>query len=213
MASTKSPANSPAKSSPKSPKSPQSPQSPQAPRYFTSAAEFGAWLAQHAATHAELVVGFHKTHTREPCMSWSESVDEALCFGWIDGVRKRIDDGRYQIRFTPRKPGSIWSAINIAKMEALIAAGRMQPAGLAAFQKRTEARSRLYAFERETPAELHAAEQRRFPRAAWRWFEAQAPSWRNRMLHWVVCAKRADTRERRLLELIEGCVAQQRIRS
>lgn len=194
-----------------SPKSP--PQSPQAPRYFATAAEFRTWLAQHSATYAELLVGFHKTHTSEPCMSWSESVDEALCFGWIDGVRKRIDDARYQIRFTPRKPSSIWSAINIAKTEALIKAGRMQPAGLAAFEKRTEERSRIYAFERETPAELEVAEQRRFPRTAWQWFEAQAPSWRTRMLHWVVTAKRADTRERRLLELIEGCVAQRRIRT
>ena len=187
--------------------------SAQVPRFFASAADFGAWLTLHADTHTELLVGFHKRHTNEPCMSWSESVDEALCFGWIDGVRKRIDDACYQIRFTPRKPGSIWSAINIAKMEALIKAGRVQPAGLAAFEKRTEERSRIYAFERETPAELEAAEQRQFPRAAWQWFEAQAPSWRARMLHWIVTAKRADTRAKRLTELIEGCVAQHRIRT
>jgi len=186
---------------------------PPSPRYFATAADFRAWLEQHAAVHVELLVGFHKTQSGTPSMSWPESVDEALCFGWIDGVRRRVDDARYTIRFSPRKPGSIWSAINIAKMDALIAAGRMQPAGLAAFEKRTEARSRIYSFERETPPELEPAEQRRFPRAAWQWFEAQAPSWRRAVLHWVVTAKRADTRERRLAELVDGCVQQRRIRS
>ncbi|MBV8603938.1 MAG: YdeI/OmpD-associated family protein [Pelomonas sp.] len=183
------------------------------PRYFASAAEFRTWLAAHAASQTELLVGFHKVGSGVPSMTWPESVDAALCVGWIDGVRKRVDDARYQIRFSPRKPGSIWSAVNIAKVEQLTAAGLMQPAGLAVYAQRSEARSRVYAFERETPAELEPAEQRQFARADWLWFEAQAPSWRVRMLHWVVTAKRTDTRAKRLAELVAGCAARRRIRT
>lgn len=117
------------------------------PAFFETAAAFRRWLVKHAATRGELVVGFHKVGSGAPSMTWPESVDEALCVGWIDGVRKRIDDATYQIRFTPRHPGSIWSAVNIAKAERLIAEGRMTAAGLEAFERRTPERSAVYAFE------------------------------------------------------------------
>jgi len=177
------------------------------PLFFDSAAAFRAWLAQHAATAPELLVGFWKVGSGRPSMSWSESVDEALCFGWIDGVRKRIDEQRYQIRFTPRRPGSIWSAVNLAKVEALIAAGRMQLAGLAVYEARDPAKQRVYAFEREQPAELSASELRQFRAAgaAWTYFEACPPGYRRVMLHWVCSAKRAQTRARRLAQLMEVC--------
>ena len=114
------------------------------PLFFSSALAFRDWLARHAATEDELIVGFHKVATGRPCMTWSESVDEALCVGWIDGVRKRVDDDAYQIRFTPRKPTSIWSAVNIAKVQALQAQGRMTPAGERAYGLRTASKSVVY---------------------------------------------------------------------
>ena len=127
--------------------------SERAPRFFSAAQAFRDWLAHHAATEAELIVGFHKVATGQSCMTWSESVDEALCFGWIDGVRKRIDDDTYQIRFTPRKPTSIWSTINIAKVQALQAQGRMTPAGERAFALRADHRSAVYSHEQPAVAE------------------------------------------------------------
>lgn len=159
-------------------------------------------------------MGYRKVGTGLPSMTWPESVDEALCFGWIDGVRQRIDDAAYHIRFTPRRPGSIWSAVNVAKVNALIAQGRMQPAGLAAFAARSEAKTAIYAFEREQPAELAAAELKAFQRhkAAWVWFQAQAPSYQRQMLHWVVSAKRPETRARRLEQLITASTQRLRLR-
>jgi uncharacterized protein YdeI (YjbR/CyaY-like superfamily) len=138
-------------------------------------------------------------------MSWPESVDEALCVGWIDGVRKRIDDVSYQIRFTPRKPGSIWSAINIAKVEALSAAGRMRPAGLAAFALRSEARSVIYAYEQAQTATLTAAEERLFKRdkAAWAYWQSTPPGYQKQMLHRITTAKKAETRAARLKKLMD----------
>lgn len=182
--------------------------------FFARAADFRAWLDDHAATTPELLVGYHKVASGTPSMTWPESVDEALCVGWIDGVRRRIDDTRYCIRFTPRRPGSIWSAVNIAKVAALRAAGRMTPAGEAAFAARREDRSGVYAFERDQPAELDAAESAAFraQAAAWRFFEAQPPGYRRVVLHWVVSAKRADTRARRLAALVEACGRGERLR-
>lgn len=184
-----------------------------APSFFETAAHFRHWLEARHATATELVVGFRKTSTGEPSMSWSESVDEALCFGWIDGVRKRIDDRSYQIRFTPRKRGSIWSLVNVEKVQALLARGLMQPAGLAAYQARTEGKTGVYAFERKAPAELHQVELKLFKRSrvAWSYFEACPPSYRQVMLHWVTGAKQAATRERRLARLVEACAEQRRI--
>lgn len=183
------------------------------PRYFTSPAAFRAWFAKHAGTTAELVVGFKKRHTGAPSITWPEAVDEALCVGWIDGVRHRIDDEHYKIRFTPRKPGSTWSAVNINRMAVLEADGRVQPAGRAAFEQRSEKKSRTYAYEQSQTAQLAPAELRLFKqqRAAWAWFEQQAPSYRHKVLWWVVSPKQAATRERRLAALIDSALLMRRL--
>jgi uncharacterized protein YdeI (YjbR/CyaY-like superfamily) len=181
--------------------------------FFANAAAFRAWLERNALREPELMAGFHKIGSGRPSMTWSESVDEALCFGWIDGVRKRIDDHSYLIRFTPRKKDSIWSAVNVAKVEVLIAAGRMRPAGLEAFARRTERKTRVYSYEQEgvtplTEAELQLIERNK---AAWSYFEQLPPGYRRTMLHWVVSAKKAETRARRLAELIDSCAAGKRL--
>jgi uncharacterized protein YdeI (YjbR/CyaY-like superfamily) len=183
------------------------------PTFFPTPAAFRAWLAKHHESSTELLVGFHKTGTGTPSITWPESVDEALCFGWIDGVRKRLDDERYTIRFTPRKPRSTWSAVNVARVAELTREGRMQPAGLAAFARRAEARTAIYAYERTKAAELGAAEERAFRAnaAAWEFFQAQAPSYRRRATHWVVSAKQDETRRRRLAKLVEGSEQARRI--
>lgn len=185
-----------------------------APTFFPTATAFRHWLEAGAGDATELLVGFHKVGTGRPSMSWSESVDEALCFGWIDGVRKRIDDATYSIRFTPRKPGSIWSAINIAKIERLRAAGRMTVAGATAFERRTESRSRIYSYEQEALADLTPVELRAFKRskAAWRYFESAPPGYRKQMLHRVCNAKRPETRAARLDKLITASAAGQRLK-
>jgi uncharacterized protein YdeI (YjbR/CyaY-like superfamily) len=174
------------------------------PTYFASPAEFRAWLAQHHAAATELLVGFHKSGTGVPCMSWTESVREALCFGWIDGVRKRIDDARYTIRFTPRKASSIWSAVNVKHVEELAAAGLMQPAGLAAYARAKANKTAIYSFEQRS-VELPEPYLSTFRKAkkAWAWFEASAPSYRKQAVWYVISAKREETREKRLQTLIE----------
>jgi uncharacterized protein YdeI (YjbR/CyaY-like superfamily) len=182
--------------------------------YFPDAAAFRAWLADHAATSTSLMVGFHRVATGRPTMTWSESVDEALCFGWIDGRRNRVDEDRYTIRFTPRKAGSIWSLVNIAKMDALRAQGRMTAAGEAAFALRSAAKSGIYSHERAAPAVLSRAETALFRRnkAAWTFFDAAPAGYRNVMLHWVTGAKREATRTSRLDKLIAASSVGERIR-
>jgi len=182
--------------------------------FFPNAQAFRQWLEANASSATELLVGFHKVGTGRPSMSWSESVDEALCFGWIDGVRKRVDDAAYTIRFTPRKPTSIWSAINIAKVAQLQAEGRMTPAGAQAFARRTDARSMVYSHEREVPAELSPSELRAFKRnkGAWSYFENTPPGYRKVMLHWVCSAKKSETRASRLTKLLEACATGKRLR-
>ena len=184
-----------------------------APVFFEDAQAFRAWLATHAHDARELLVGFHKVGTGKPCMSWSESVDQALCFGWIDGVRKGVDDATYTIRFTPRKAGSIWSAVNIDKVAKLRAQGLMTPAGEAAFALRSEDRSRVYSHERTTDAELAPEDLARFQRhkAAWTYFEACPPGYRKRMLHVVTSAKKPETRAARLERLIDACAQGRRL--
>lgn len=183
------------------------------PVYFANAQAFRAWLQENAHSATELLVGFHKVGSGKPSMSWPESVDQALCYGWIDGVRKRVDEERYTIRFTPRKPGSIWSAVNIAKVATLAAQGLMTPAGEAAFARRADERSRVYAYEREAPAELAPEDLRRFQAqaAAWSYFSTCPPGYRQRMLHHVSSAKQADTRASRLARLIDACAAGRRL--
>jgi uncharacterized protein YdeI (YjbR/CyaY-like superfamily) len=183
------------------------------PVFFERAEDFRTWLAAHAHDAKELLVGFHKVGTGKPCMTWSESVDQALCYGWIDGVRKRVDDATYTIRFTPRKAGSIWSAVNIDKVATLRERGLMTPAGEAAFAQRSEDRSRVYSHERETPAELAPEDLARFRRhkAAWAFFEACPPGARERMIHVVTSAKKPETRAARLDRLIAACAEGRRL--
>jgi uncharacterized protein YdeI (YjbR/CyaY-like superfamily) len=175
-----------------------------APVFFATPEKFRAWLARNASKATELVVGFHKVGSGTPSITWPESVDEALCVGWVDGVRKRIDDLTYQIRFTPRKPSSNWSAINIERVRVLTEAGRMSEAGLAAFALRVEHRSRIYAYEQSEVAVLSPSQEAKFRRAksAWKFFEAQPPGYRRQMLWRIVSAKQDATRERRLATLI-----------
>lgn len=176
------------------------------PLFFDSPQAFRCWLELHAATAAELLVGFHKVATDKASMSWSESVDEALCFGWIDGKRKRIDDHSYCIRFTPRKKSSIWSQININKMEYLRSQGRMTVAGELAFSHRTEQKSAVYSHEQETVASLSAEELTIFQAntAAWSFFEATPPGYQKVLLHWICSAKKAETRLSRLAKLMQA---------
>ena len=183
------------------------------PRFFATPAGFRRWLAGHHASAGELWVGFHKRDTGLPSITWPESVDEALCFGWIDGLRRSLGETAYEIRFTPRKPGSTWSAINIAKVATLEEAGRMTPAGRAAFARRSEARSAIYSYEK-APATLAEAEQHSFREsaAAFAFFEAQPPSYRRTATHWVVDAKQAATRARRLATLIADSASGLRIK-
>lgn len=184
-----------------------------APLFFADAHAFRAWLDTHAASASELLVGFHKVGSGQPCMRWAESVDEALCYGWIDGRRTRIDDDSYTIRFTPRKPASIWSVVNIAKMEKLRAEGKMTSAGEAVFALRNEAKSGIYAHERSDIPELAAPERERFQQnmAAWDYFQAAPPGYRKTILHWITKAKREETRDKRLAQLMQACAAGKRL--
>jgi uncharacterized protein YdeI (YjbR/CyaY-like superfamily) len=178
------------------------------PIFFSSPQEFYDWLEEHHETETEVYVGFHKTHTGKRAMTWSESVDQALCFGWIDGRANRIDEDSYMQRFTPRKPGSNWSKINVDKMAKLKEAGLMRPAGLAAFERRTDAKTGVYSFERdnvELPPEYEA--QLRANKAAADYFDSRPPWYRRTAIHLVMSAKREETRERRLEQLIEDSAA------
>jgi uncharacterized protein YdeI (YjbR/CyaY-like superfamily) len=175
------------------------------PVFFATPSEFRAWLERHHETESELLVGFYRTKTGRPGIRWAQSVDEALCFGWIDGVRRGYDTDSYTIRFTPRTATSTWSTVNVRRIGELTEQGLVAPAGLAAFARRTDTRTSVYAHE-QGPAELDSAEEAEF-RAnapAWEFFAAQAPSYRKVALHWVVRAKRPETRRRRLDALIAG---------
>lgn len=175
------------------------------PIFFESPAAFRKWLEKNHAKEKEVLVGFHKTKTGNAGLTWPESVDQAICFGWIDGVRKSIDEHSYTIRFTPRKPSSIWSAINIKKVETLIEKGLMQPAGMKAFSHRKEHKSKVYSFEQDREnMKLDAAAEKRFKanKKAWDFFKAQAPSYQRTAIWLVISAKQEATREKRLATLI-----------
>jgi uncharacterized protein YdeI (YjbR/CyaY-like superfamily) len=178
-----------------------------APAFYATPAEWRAWLEEHHADEREHWVGFQKRGSRRPSITWPESVDQALCFGWIDGVRKRVDHDSYMIRFTPRKRSSRWSKVNVARVAELTEAGLMRPAGLAAFAARTEEGTYSYeqrdaaAFDPEREARLRA------DAAAWAWFSAQPPWYRRTATHWVMSAKREETRDRRLARLIADSAA------
>ena len=181
------------------------------PTYFATPSDFRRWLQKHHLTAKELSVGFYKRDSGIPSLTWPQSVDEALCFGWIDGVRNSIDGQRYRIRFTPRKPTSIWSRINIGRVAALTKAGLMAPAGLKAFEARMEKKSGVYAFEQGKAQQLPPgfAKQLQGNAKAWKYFQAQAPWYQRTAIHWVISAKKEQTREKRLASLI-ACSAEGR---
>jgi uncharacterized protein YdeI (YjbR/CyaY-like superfamily) len=183
------------------------------PTTFERAEDFRAWLEQHHDSEPELWVGYHKKHSRKASVTWPESVDEALCFGWIDGIRKSIDAERYMIRFTPRRARSVWSAVNIARVAVLTEAGRMRPAGLEAFEARREDRSGIYSYEQRDRAKLEPGFEKRFraKKRAWASFEAMPKSYRQAAIRWVMTAKKEGTRERRLAALIESSAVGQTI--
>ena len=184
------------------------------PTYFATPAHWRRWLEKHHKSASDLLVGFYKTTSGKPSITWPQSVDEALCFGWIDGVRRRIDDERYSIRFTPRKPTSTWSAVNVKRMGELIAEGRVAPAGLAAFEKRSAKKTAIYSYEQRDQAAFDKSLEKRFRAAkkAWTCFEAEAPWYRRTVTFWVMSAKKEETRGKRLGELIEASAAGQRIK-
>jgi uncharacterized protein YdeI (YjbR/CyaY-like superfamily) len=173
------------------------------PLFFEKPLDFRNWLAKNHQKETELLVGFYKINSGKPSLTWSESVDEALCFGWIDGVRKSIDEHRYMIRFTPRKPTSIWSNININKVAELTKKGLMQAAGIAAYKHRKEEKSGIYSFEIE-PKELSIEFEKKFKenKVAWNFFIAQAPSYKKVMIHWIMSAKQTTTQNSRLEKTI-----------
>ena len=174
------------------------------PTFFATPSELRTWLKEHHDTAQELWVGFYKKSSGKPSITWPEAVDEALCFGWIDGVRKGIDDVSYTIRFTPRKPRSIWSAVNVKRASELASLGLMRPAGLKAFEERAEEKSELYSYEQEN-AELNDAYEQQFRanKTAWEFFQAQAAWYRRAATWWVISAKKEETRLKRLATLIE----------
>jgi uncharacterized protein YdeI (YjbR/CyaY-like superfamily) len=177
------------------------------PRFFKSSKHFRMWLENNHATKTELLVGFVKQTVDRSAMTWPQSVDVALCFGWIDGVRRRIDDSTYSIRFTPRRPTSIWSARNIGRMDELIAQGLVADAGLAAYDRRTDHKSCVYSFEQAAHPEFSSDQLKAFKKesAAWKFFQAQIPSYRKRITWWVISAKKEQTRNNRLQKLIDAC--------
>jgi uncharacterized protein YdeI (YjbR/CyaY-like superfamily) len=171
--------------------------------FFSSADELRDWFDANHATADELWLGYHKKATGRPTITWSAAVDEALCVGWIDSVRYSLDDDRSAQRFTPRRKGSTWSAINVRKVAELTAQGRMRPAGLAAFEARDPDRTAIYSYERETAALTDEEQARlRADAAAWADWERRPPSYRRSIVYWIVSAKRRETRARRLAALI-----------
>jgi uncharacterized protein YdeI (YjbR/CyaY-like superfamily) len=178
------------------------------PTFFAKQSDFRKWLEKNHNRETELLVGFYKVGSGKPSMTWSQSVDEALCFGWIDGVRKSIDKDSYQIRFTQRKPTSIWSSINIKKIEELTKQGLMHPAGLASFEKRTDTKSKIYSYEKDE-AELTPNFRKQFKanKKAWEYFQSLAPSYRKVSVHWVMSAKQETTQLKRLHQLISDSMA------
>jgi uncharacterized protein YdeI (YjbR/CyaY-like superfamily) len=170
---------------------------------FRTPAAFRAWLKQHHAKATELHLRCFKVHAAKQGVTYRQALDEALCFGWIDGVRRSVDADSFSTRFTPRKPASIWSRVNIAHVERLTNAGRMAKPGLGAYALRTEARTGVYSFERESDLAPVQAEAFRANKAAWAHYQAQPPWYRRTSAHWVMSAKRAETREKRLAQLID----------
>ena len=184
------------------------------PIFFAKPSEFRAWLEKHHGTAREVWVGYYKKRTGRPSITWSEAVDEAICFGWIDGAGKRIDDVSHIQRFTPRKPRSTWSLVNINRAKRLIRLGRMRPAGRKAFEQRLEAKSGTYSYEQQAPVRFDAASERQFHanKRAWAFFQTRAASYGRAATWWVISAKKEETRRRRLATLIEDSAEGRTIR-
>jgi uncharacterized protein YdeI (YjbR/CyaY-like superfamily) len=182
------------------------------PIFFDSPAAFRDWLAANHASAKEVLVGYHKVHTARPSMTWAQSVDEALCYGWIDGVRRSLGADAYTIRFTPRTATSAWSAVNLKRVPELIAEGRMTPAGLAAYERRRAEQAGIYSYENR-PHALPPELERPFraKKKAWAFFEAQPAGYRRTAIWWIVSAKRPETRDRRLTQLIALSAAGERL--
>jgi uncharacterized protein YdeI (YjbR/CyaY-like superfamily) len=183
------------------------------PKFFATRKLFRAWLAKNHDRADSLWVGYYRKDSGRPSITWPESVDEALCFGWIDGIRKKIDDSSYKIRFTPRRAKSVWSAVNIGRVAVLTAEGRMHASGHAAFARREAINSRVYSFENRATAKLTEADEKEFKRdpAAWKFFRGQPPGYRRLASWWVIQARRTETRRARLKRLIATSRARRRI--
>lgn len=182
------------------------------PTFFSTQEKFRAWLEKHHQTETELLVGFYKVKSKKPSMSWSESVDQALCFGWIDGIRRTIDDESYTIRFTPRKKTSIWSAINIKKVEVLTKAGLMKEAGIKAFELKSDERSKIYSHENEAYVlDPEFEKQFKANKIAWEYFNNQAPSYKKVIIHVIMSAKQEKTKLSRLEKAIKFSEEQKRM--
>jgi len=181
--------------------------------FFTTPGELRAWFEQHHESAPELLVGYWKKHTGRTGISHTEAIEQALCFGWIDSIGRRIDRDRYQVRFTPRRKGSVWSTVNVAAVARLTEQGIMHPAGRRAFEERRPERVAVYSYEQPADARLDQAQLALLQRddRAWAWFSAQSPSYRRAAVHWVVSAKRADTRDRRLQQLITDSAQGRRV--
>lgn len=174
--------------------------------FFANQNEFRKWLEKNHVSADELIVGFYKVNTGIPSMTWSESVDQALCFGWIDAIRRSIDEKSYSIRFTKRRPTSIWSAVNIKKVEELTKKGLMQEAGIKAYELRKEHKSKIYSFENdEVPLSAEFEEKLNNNKKAWDYFQSIAPSYKKYSTHWIMSAKQESTRLKRLNEFIMDC--------
>jgi uncharacterized protein YdeI (YjbR/CyaY-like superfamily) len=184
------------------------------PIFFETPAELRAWLERNHDEQSELIVGAYRKATGRRSVTWPEIVDEALCFGWIDGIRRGIDDEAWSIRLTPRKQSSNWSSVNIRRVAELEKEGRMTPAGRAAFERRREDRSGIYSYEQRKKAKLAPEQQRELEanEAAWEFFRSQPPGYRRTAIHWVITAKREETRARRLAQLIEDSASGRRLR-
>lgn len=178
------------------------------PIFFAKQSDFRKWLLKNHKKETELIVGYYKVDSGKPSITWPQSVDEALCFGWIDGIRHSIDQYAYQIRFTPRKPTSIWSAVNIRKVDELTKKGLMYPAGIAAFEKRKDDKSKIYAFENEE-VKLSEDFEKLFKanKKAWNYFQALAPTYRKPTMKYIMSAKQQVTQLKRLNEVISDCEA------
>jgi uncharacterized protein YdeI (YjbR/CyaY-like superfamily) len=186
---------------------------PDEPLFFSKPSAFRRWLLKNHKRATELWVGYYRKDSGRPSITWPESVDEALCFGWIDGIRKKVDGESYKIRFTPRRAKSTWSAVNIARIAVLTGEARMEPAGVAAFSRREESNSARYAFENRESAKLSAGDERGFRHdpVAWEFFQHQPAGYRRLASWWVISAKRPETRRTRLERLIATSRARRRI--